>query len=288
MTVLYQSSFPSNFLFLANFLPAHAPNHFLPLDLIARRAQVISPPGNELFQQGSMAPTQAPEAASEIVAGPSYIENPEVFLLLSVLLRLVIYIRNDGEVRLAPDCRLSEDPKTGDPLQMLSVCETGNWTGSSTKRCLFASKSMKHILAMDSATGRLVAIPSPAEKPQITSNASSPLCTWFEIVKTSKLFHENSFRRLIIGCPDNERRHMLAFRGDRLRMNTDCLAAANRVFAQVPTATNSSSSSAAGREGHFVFVPLAGAASDMCGAPDCGDVTRHSYPLHWQSCSPSV
>lgn len=161
---------------------------------------------------------------------------------------------------------------------------------------LLASQSKRHILVMERSTGRLATIQSPTDKP--TNDNSASICPWFELTKTSIAFGVGSLsspvrRLLVIGCPDNER-HQLMLHGEKLRHDTDCEAAANRVYSQVP---KTSTLITGRKQGHFAAVPehetWTKGNGNLCLSADkfrarCDSNYRYSYPLNWMPWSPCM
>ena len=201
------------------------------------------------------------------------IQQGTAFLFYPILLRAVLYIATDGELRVASP-RISEEATKND-VTMIKIC---NNTTAGNQRCLYASQDGSHFLATNKASDRLETIRSSTVRDVLYSGNASPSCLTFEEVTSG-----NCGQVTIIGCPTSAK-HKLAFSRLRFPRGAPCEISRHQVFSQ------SLSSGSRSRPRNMVISP-SHAQTPICQRrhrevwTKCSDHVQDSYPLHWKNCS---
>ena len=202
------------------------------------------------------------------------IQEGTAFFFYPILLRAVLYIATDGELRVASPC-LSEEGTNND-VTMIKIC---NKTTAGNRRCLYASKDGSHFLATNKASGRLETIRSSTVRDGLYSGNASPSCLTFE-----EVYSGNRGQATIIGCPTSAK-HKLAFMRLRFMRGAPCEISRHQVFSQ------SVSSGSRSRPRNMVISTSPYTQALRCQRRSrevwtkCSDHVQDSYPLHWKNCS---
>eukprot|EP00117_Sycon_ciliatum_P028190 scpid98708/ scgid22715/ len=197
-----------------------------------------------------------------------------VAFLYSLFLKAILFINDEGELRVSPEIDNSVPYNTKEFLKHCEIVNTG------IEHCVYISGSKKFILAMRRESGMLAAIPTPDALPAFPDSTSSPYCVWFE-EKASK--ENNAIVRNITGCLSSTR-HQLAMNGVRLEKQ-GCRHAASLHYSQTARKHIRKAKMA-----QFTTLGLPSAARDSerkrkaavsKKLAQCASLIRPSYPLNW-------
>ena len=148
------------------------------------------------------------------------------FLFNPILLRALLYIAFDGELRVTNPC-LSEELINRE-ITMIKIC---NKTTAGNGRCFHASKDGSHFLATDEVSGRLIPIRS-STAPDVLYSTSSYCLAFEEVTYTAR------GQLTIIGCPSSAK-HRLSFSRLRFPHDSSCDTSRYQVFSQSVSSSTS-------------------------------------------------
>ena len=202
------------------------------------------------------------------------IQEGTAFLFYPILLRAVLYIATDGELRVTSPC-LSEEMTKRD-VTMIKIC---NRTAAGSRLCFYTSSNGRHFLATNRASGRLVSIRGSAAQYVLRSGNASSFCLPFEEVSAAARGQST-----IIGCPLSTK-HRLSFNRQRFSRDSSCEISRHQGFSQ------SASGSTRTRPRNLVISPPEAYVQAVFCRRRSGEVwmkcrkqMQDSYPLHWKSC----
>ena len=222
-----------------------------------------------------MAPFATGTSVHSMFLSSANIQGGTAVLFYPILLRAVLYIATNGELRVTTPC-LSEEVAKND-VTMVKMC---NRAAGGNKLCLYASKDGSHFLAASKETGRLLTIRDNSARQLLNSSTPSPYCLAFEEVQAGDLG-----RSKIIACPSSKR-YTLSFDRLQLPTNASCEISRQQSFSQAVSRGESSR-----QRNMVVTMSKAFAQENVCPARSksvwkrCHGQMLSSFHLNWRNCS---
>ena len=222
-----------------------------------------------------MAPLATGTSVHSMFLSSANIQEGTAVLFYPILLRAVLYIATNGELRVTNPC-LSEEVAKND-VTMVKMCTRA---AGGNKLCLYASKDGSHFLAASKETGRLLTIRDNSARQLLNSSTPSPYCLAFEEVQAG-----GQGRSKIIACPSSKR-YTLSFDRLRLPKNASCEISRQQSFSQ-----SVSSGKNTRRRNMVVTMSKFFAQDNVCRASSksvwnrCHGQMLSSYHMNWKNCS---
>eukprot|EP00117_Sycon_ciliatum_P028130 scpid97443/ scgid22679/ len=194
-------------------------------------------------------------------------------VFVSIVLRSVLYIRGDGEIRLDPVPSTERVAKE----TIRKLCEDhGDF-----QMCLFGSADGRYLLSVNEETGILHTVGQGTSLPS-SQEENVTDCVWFE-ERDIPNANTTAFTQLT-GCPVTQR-YPVSFSGTPLKKDSRCSAAEHIRFVQTSVVRSRTNHvwTKSQRPLQRFFKNRESAVSHL--SSQCPGVLRESYPLHWDGCA---
>lgn len=193
----------------------------------------------------------------------------EIFFF-SLILKAILFISEDGELRVSPRCdNFNNSSEAYRNQAMLEFCTEAE---GEEQQCSYVSPSRKHMLVADAKTGMLTTVPTPTSLGDVPSG----LCATFDRRRDVPPYHK------LYSCSGASRRHAVSFKTEKLSGQSSCDRSQDLFYQSII---------GGGRKRRIHLISNWGMPSKCQEMENdwrrssCRHSLRKSYPLHFFGCA---